>query len=107
MLNFVKSILGESVTEADVVKNVNKKGGQIFISKKLAEQMLTARRAHIKKGRSTHLENRRTLFRKNEGILDPFLVQEPRAVMSQYFEDVEKRIAYAKELALVMKGHYA
>ncbi len=93
----LKTITGESKEYISNFINLAKKDGDFYtITRKQAIKMWESRGKSIKTSRSGHLEHDRKIFVDNEDILKPFLVDEPHAVLTEYFHDIYKRIEMAK-----------
>jgi hypothetical protein len=73
------------------------KNGKYIMTRDAALKLLSKRKNVAPKQRSHHLEKRRVLFPKNEQLLNPFLLDDPTVVLTEYFHDVAKRFAYADE----------
>jgi len=93
----LKSILGDKDAVADFVKNINKsRDGSMQLSQSQALDLL---RVMMNKGhhaRSSHLENPRIFGEIFEKKLEPFLIQDPSAVIARYFQDSYRRIESSK-----------
>ena len=95
----LESILGEAEpkTILDLLESMPKtKDGKLKMSLRTAEKLFTARREMLHGPRSGHLERARKIPEEFDQVLEPFRVTDPKAVMSQYYLDVYKRIEFAK-----------
>lgn len=95
----IRNLMGDNKESRELIKEVTSKSTGtsklVYISADVAKKMLDNFRKSHKANRSGHLENSRKIHVENESVLDPFMINDPRAVMAMYVADVEKRIAYA------------
>lgn len=98
MLDTVEAILGKGNKLAQtIIKRLKSGDGLVWMDRETAELLRKGKRKVTAVSRSGHLENTRTLHVKSEEILRPFLLDDPKAVITSYFDDVYKRIGMAKE----------
>ena len=78
---------------------ITKRGSKYLMSREAAERLLVARRKATDAKRSVHLERPRMLNFPYE-VLEPFLVKDPKVVLTQYFYDVSKRFAFVDKFGV-------
>lgn len=93
----LKTILGEHSPQVDeVMKRMASTGGLYKMSPSIARDILAQRRRYVAQGRSVHMERSRKIHPETEQLLAPFMHHDLRSVLSIYWQDVNKRIEYAK-----------
>lgn len=76
-------------------KNPN---GGYTMSREQALALLAKREEVSLRTRSGHLEKSRKIQVEEEKVLDPFMLKDPAAILSEYYHDVYKRIEVSKAL---------
>ena len=93
----LESIVGDKDIVASVIKNAMKNAkGEYYLSQGNALNLLRLMQNKSQHARSSHLEKSRAISEKAEAILEPFLIQDPSAVIARYFNDAYRRIEAAR-----------
>ncbi len=93
----LSSILGEDKKLLAKFMKVAKVNNSVYsLPEHSAIELLGLKRVMTKHGRSTHLERARKLHPKAEELLEPFLIKDPKVVLGKYFQDVHRRIEFAR-----------
>jgi len=78
---------------------VTRRGDKYLLSREAAERLLVSRRKATDMKRSHHLERPRTLNFPYE-VLEPFLIKDPKKVITEYSYDVSKRFAFVEKFGI-------
>jgi len=102
------AVMGNNEKTIEKIINLSKKGEKgFYLSREQAAKLWERRGVYRKSKRSSHLEHNKKIHVKNESILDPFVIDNPHAVLTSYYHDVFRRIkmaeAFGADDSLAMK----
>ena len=99
MKRIVKHLLHDEETfRPRFITMTNKKGETVHVlTRDSAHKIIMLRAKQSVTSRSTHMDNKRKLHVKDESVLNPFMLQDPKAVVTNYGHDVATRVGFAEK----------